>query len=36
MPAIVMVIFGFVAGLMTMAVVSLYKWVLGFWNGVIS
>jgi len=28
MPAIVMVLAGFVAGLFTMAIVSLYKWCL--------
>jgi len=32
MPAIVMVLIGFVAGLLTMTVVSLYKWVINFWN----
>jgi len=30
MPAIAIVLIGFVAGLFTMAIVSLYKWVLDF------
>ncbi len=32
MPAIVVVLIGFVAGLLTMTVVSLYKWVFNIWN----
>jgi len=33
MPMIVMVLVGFVAGMLTMTVVSLYKWFLEIWNG---
>lgn len=33
MPAIVVVLIGFGAGMLTMTVVSLYKWVLEMWNG---
>jgi len=36
MPAIVMVLVGFVAGMLAMTLVSLYKWFLGIWNGGIS
>jgi hypothetical protein len=32
MSPMVMVLVGFIAGLMTMTVVSLYKWVLKYWN----
>jgi hypothetical protein len=32
MPAIAIVIIGFVAGLFTMAIVSFYKWFLDYWN----
>lgn len=32
MPAIVVVLIGFVAGLLTMTIVSLYKWVMNIWN----
>jgi uncharacterized integral membrane protein len=32
MPAIVIVLVGFVAGLFTMAIVSFYKWFLKNWN----
>jgi hypothetical protein len=32
MPPMVMVLVGFGAGILTMTVVSLYKWVLEFWN----
>lgn len=33
MPAIVVVLMGFGAGLLTMAIVSLYKWALEVFNG---
>jgi hypothetical protein len=33
MPAMVMVIVGFVAGLFTMTIVSIYKWCLEYFNG---
>jgi len=33
MPPIVVVLIGFGAGMLTMTVVSLYKWVLEMWNG---
>ncbi len=33
MPAIVMVIVGLTAGMLTMTVVSFYKWFLEMWNG---
>jgi len=32
MSSLVVVLIGFVAGLLTMTVVSLYKWVLNIWN----
>ena len=32
MPAIAMVLIGFVAGLFTMTIVSIYKWVIEFFN----
>lgn len=32
MPAIVVVLIGFVAGMLTMTVVNLYKWVFNIWN----
>jgi len=32
MPALVMVLVGFVAGLFTMTIINLYKWVLEIWN----
>jgi hypothetical protein len=32
MSSLVVVLVGFVAGLLTMTVVSLYKWVLNIWN----
>jgi len=32
MPAIVMVLAGFVGGLLTMTVVNLYKWFFQYWN----
>lgn len=32
MPAIVIVLAGFVAGLFTMTIVSLYKWFFEAWN----
>jgi len=33
MPAMVVVLIGFGAGMLAMTVVSLYKWVLEIWNG---
>jgi hypothetical protein len=33
MPAMVMVLIGFGAGLLTMTIVSLYKWILEYFNG---
>jgi len=33
MNGMVMVLIGFGAGLLTMTVVSLYKWVIEIWNG---
>jgi len=33
MPGMVMVLIGFIAGMLTMTIVSLYKWVLEMWNG---
>lgn len=33
MNGIVMVLIGFGAGILTMTVVSLYKWVFNIWNG---
>jgi hypothetical protein len=32
MSSLVVVMIGFVVGLLTMTVVSLYKWVLNIWN----
>jgi hypothetical protein len=32
MSAIAMIIIGFVAGLLTMTIISFYKWFLDFWN----
>jgi hypothetical protein len=32
MPSLVVVMIGFVVGLLTMTIVSLYKWVLNIWN----
>jgi hypothetical protein len=32
MSSVVVVMIGFVVGLLTMTVVSLYKWVLNIWN----
>jgi len=32
MNPIVMVLIGFIGGLMTMTIASLYKWVLKFWK----
>ena len=32
MPAITLVIVGFVAGLFTMTIISFYKWFLNSWN----
>ncbi len=32
MSTLVVVLIGFVAGLLTMTVVSLYKWVFNIWN----
>ena len=33
MNLMVMVLIGFGAGMLTMTIVSLYKWVLEMWNG---
>lgn len=33
MDFIVMVFIGFGAGMLTMTVINLYKWILEFWNG---
>ena len=32
MNPMVMILVGFIAGLMAMTIVSLYKWVLSFWK----
>lgn len=32
MSAMVMILVGFVAGLMAMTIASLYKWVLNYWK----
>jgi len=32
MPSLVVVLIGFVAGLLTMTVVSLYKYIVNIWN----
>jgi len=32
MSAMVVVLIGFVAGILTMTIVSLYKWVMNIWN----
>jgi hypothetical protein len=36
MPGIVMVLIGFVAGILAMTVLSLYKWFFNIWNGGIN
>ena len=36
MPAMVMVLIGFGAGMLAMTVVGLYKWFLEIWNGGLS
>jgi len=33
MPAIVMALIGFGAGMLTMTIISFYKWFLEYWNG---
>jgi len=33
MPAMVVVLIGFGAGMLTMTIVSLYKWAFQIWNG---
>jgi hypothetical protein len=33
MPTIIVILIGFGAGLLTMTVVSFYKWFLEIWNG---
>ncbi len=32
MPGVVIILIGFVMGIMTMTIISLYKWVLKYWN----